>query len=103
MKHVTILIAAATFACGAGAAFAEERDWRDEAVDVYVDHLQPSVRIQVKKHAAEGVKSLARYMERTRPYHRLWFDDVTQPREAITALDPKVAERQFRKHAMEYR
>jgi hypothetical protein len=67
MKASAIICAAATFLFAGTTALASERE---EPVAVNVDHLQAKVAAEVKKHADEGERALARYMERTRPYHR---------------------------------
>lgn len=100
MKRITMILASAALAFGSAGALAGDLD---SPVAVNVDHLQPRVAAQVEKHAAEGYRSLARYMERTRPYHRLWFDDVTRPKAETMPLDRKVASRDIRKHATEWR
>ena len=97
-SSMILTLAAFAFAANAGASTG-----LDDPVAVNVDHLQPRVAAEVEKHAAAGYKSLARYMERTRAIHRLWFDDVTQPKSEAAPLDRKVASREFRKHAIEYR
>lgn len=99
MKRFSLTLASAAFALTYSAAFASEPE---TPVAVNVTHLQPHVARQVIKHAEEGYRSLARYMERTRPYHRLWFDDVMRPQREVEPLDEKIASRQFRKHAAEW-
>lgn len=98
MKRGLILIALGAITFGANAA-----ESSNAPIAVNVDHLQPRLAAEVEKHAAQGEKALARYMERTRFVNRLWFDDVTQPRSEAPALERKVAMREFRKHAIEYR
>ena len=93
------LIAAGAFFLATGTAYASN----EEPVIVNVDHLQPRLAAEIEKQAAQGEKALARYMERTRFMHRLWFDDVTRPKSETPQLDRKVAIREFRKHANEYR
>lgn len=77
-------------------------DARDAPVAVYVDGLQRNVAAQVVKHAQQGQRSLARYLERVRPYQRLAYEDVTRPPQHAThsiATPP----REFRKHAWQWR
>jgi hypothetical protein len=99
MKRISLTLGSAAFAFGCSAALATEPE---TPVAVDVSHLQPHVADQVIKHAGEGYRSLARYMERTRPYHRLWFDDVMRPQREVAPLDEKIASRPFRKHATEW-
>src|SRR5688500_12871075 len=49
----------------------------DAPVVVNVEGLQPRIAAQVQKHAAEGERSLARYLERVRPYQRLSYDELS--------------------------
>ena len=101
MRTHTIACAAAAFLFAGSTAIASERD---QPVAVNVDHLQPKVAQEVQKHAAEGARSLARYMERTRPYQRLWFDDVMRPRsESMLIARADTEPRVYRKHAIEWR
>ena len=98
--HAIACVAAALLLSGTTAIASE----RDQPVAVNVDHLQSKVAQEVRKHAAEGSRSLARYMERTRPYQRLWFDDVMRPRSdamLVARVDTDV--RVYRKHAIEWR
>ena len=95
----TIACAAAALLFSGGSALASERD---APVAVNVDHLPAKVAREVTRHAGEGYRSLARYMERTRPYHRLWFDDVARPR-AEPVVIARAEPREFRKHAIEWR
>lgn len=101
MKTSAIACAAAALLFAGSTALASERE---ESVAVNVDHLQPKVAGEVMKHAEEGYRSLARYMERTRPYHRLWFDDVMRSRtETIVIARASGEPREYRKHAIEWR
>ena len=101
MKTSAIACAAAALLFAGSTAIASEPE---APVAVNVDHLQPKIAREVTKHAEEGYRSLARYMERTRPYQRLWFDDVTRPRDepmAIARADGGT--RVYRRHAIEWR
>lgn len=101
MKTPAIACAAAAFLFAGGTALASERE---APVAVNVDHLQPKVAREVARHAEEGYRALARYMERTRPYQRLWFDDVMRPRsEAMLIARVDTEPRAYRKHAIEWR
>ena len=100
MKRLSMLFAAVALALGTGGALAHDLD---TPVEVNVEHLQPRLAAQVEKHAAEGYKSLARFMERTRFMHRLWFDDVVRPKRETTPLDRTVVAKDYRKHAIEWR
>lgn len=98
MKRAVAILALAGTALAAQAAEAG----RGELV-LYTDHLRPSVAAEVERHAAQGMKALARYMERTRIIHGLWFDDVLRERDEREPIARKVAQREFRKHATEWR
>ena len=100
MKPSAIVCAAAAFLFAGSTALASERE---QPVAVNVDHLQSKVAAEVTRHAEEGYRSLARYMERTRPYHRLWFDDVTRPRAETIVIARAGEAREYRKHATEWR
>ena len=76
-----------------GAAFAEP-------VAVNVQNLQPRLAAEVEKHAQEGEKSLARYLERVRPYQHLSVEDVTRPADTREPLAAKG--REYRKHAADW-
>ena len=99
MKTTAIACAAAALVFTGSAALASERE---TPVAVNVDQLQAKVAREVTRHAEEGQRALARYLERTRPYHRLWFDDVTRPREEPVVI-ARGEPRDFRKHAVEWR
>ena len=73
----------------------------DAPVAVNVEGLQPRVAAQVLKHAAEGERSLARYLERVRPYQRLSYDELSRPH-AEKPQSPVAAKRDFRKHAKDW-
>ena len=73
----------------------------DAPVAVNVEGLQPRVAAQVMKHAAEGERSLARYLERVRPYQRLSYDELSRPA-AQRPSEPVAAKREFRKHAKDW-
>lgn len=100
MKRISMWIASAALALGSGCALAM---YDDQPVAVNVDHLQAKVAAEVRKHAAEGDRALARYMERTRAIHRLWFDDVTRAGTDREPLDGKAPQRHYRRHAGEWR
>jgi hypothetical protein len=75
----------------------------EPAVMVNASHLQPSVRAEVEKHAAQGMTSLRRYLESTRKQHGLWIDDVTRMpdgREMVTINDPN---KEYKKHAKDWK
>lgn len=99
-RRPSLLFAAVALALGTGGALADDLD---TPVEVNVEHLQPRLAADVERHAAEGYKSLARFMERTRFVHRLWFDDVVRPKRDTAPLDRTVAARDYRKHAIEWR
>ena len=90
MKRVSIAAAAVLFS---GAAFAEP-------VYINTQNLQPKIAAEVARHAQEGEKSLARYLERVRPYQRLSFEDVTRPEDTREPLAQK--RRDYRKHAADW-
>lgn len=73
----------------------------DAPVAVNVEGLQPHVAAQVLKHAEQGERSLARYLERVRPYQRLSYDELARPR-AEPLQSPVAAKRKFRKHAKDW-
>lgn len=73
----------------------------DAPLAVNVEGLQPRVAAQVIKHAQEGERSLARYLERVRPYQRLSYDELARPA-AEQPQGPVAAKREFRKHAAEW-
>jgi hypothetical protein len=56
---------------------------------------------QVMQHAAEGERSLARYLERVRPYQRLSYDELSRPL-AEKSQSPVAAKGEFRKHAKDW-
>lgn len=70
-------------------------------VAVNVEGLQPRVAAQVIKHAEQGERALARYLERVRPYQRLSYDELSRPR-AQPLQAPVAAKREFRKHAKDW-
>jgi hypothetical protein len=70
-------------------------------VAVNVEGLQPRIAAQVEKHAAEGERSLARYLERVRPYQRLSYDELSR-RRAEPPQSPVAAKRDFRRHAKDW-
>ena len=73
----------------------------DAPVAVNVDGLNPAIAAKVIENAKLGERALARYLERTRPYHQLTLQDVIAPRvEAPNArFDP---EREYRRHARDW-
>ena len=73
----------------------------DPPVAVNVEGLQPHVAAQVMKHAAQGERSLARYLERVRPYQRLSYDELSRPA-AEQPQSAVAAKRDFRKHAKDW-
>ena len=73
----------------------------DAPVAVNVEGLQPRVAAEVVKHAEQGERALARYLERVRPYQRLSYDELARPR-AEAPLAPVAAKREFRKHAKDW-
>ena len=75
MKRTFILGATAALLF-TGNAYAGERE---APVAVNVTNLQPHIAAQVQKHAAEGMTSLARYLERVRKGQQLSVEDVMQP------------------------
>ena len=103
MECMIVKYAFASLALAAACTVPAVAQAAEDRITVNVDHLQPRLAAEVEKHAAQGEKALARYMERTRLMHRLWFDDVTRARPEAPALDRKVAMREYRKHAIEYR
>lgn len=72
----------------------------DAPVAVNVDGLTPNIAAKVAWHAQQGEKSLAKYLERVRPYQRLTLEDVTTPR----AETPQAAikPREYRRHARDW-
>ena len=86
------LLIASLALLGSGAALAEP-------VAVNVQNLQPKIAAEVVKHAQDGEKSLARYLERVRPYQRLSFEDVTRPADQ---REPLTQRREYRKHAADW-
>src|SRR5688500_18287740 len=94
MKNARVAaLAAALFV--SGSVFAG-----DAPVAVNVDNLQSKVAKDVLKHAQEGERSLARYLERVRPYQRLSYDELARPaaEPAAHAFKP----REYRKHAKDW-
>ena len=73
----------------------------DAAVAVNVEGLQPKVAADVLRHAQQGERALARYLERVRPYQRLSYDELARPR-AEPATNAVAAKREFRKHAKDW-
>lgn len=96
-RALAIVAIAALFSINASAG-----DSRDAPVAVNTDGLTPNIAAQVTKHAAQGERALARYLETVRPYHQVTLQDVTQPRAAQpqAKFDP---EREYRRHAHQYR
>jgi hypothetical protein len=70
-------------------------------VAVNVEGLQPRVAAQVIKHAQQGEPSLARYLERVRPYQRLSYDELSRP-VAEAPQSAVAAKREFRRHAKDW-
>ena len=73
----------------------------EPAVDVNVEGLQSKVAADVLKHAEQGERALARYLERVRPYQRLSYDELSRPR-AEPVQASVAAKREFRKHAKDW-
>lgn len=93
------------FAVGALAALfsinASAVDSRDGPVAVNTDGLTANIAAQVEKHAAQGERALARYLETVRPYRQVTLHDVTQPR--AEPSDQKFnPEREYKRHAREW-
>ena len=73
----------------------------DPPVAVNVEGLQPRVAAQVVKHAEQGERALARYLERVRPYQRLSYDELSRPA-SEAPQSPAAGRREFRKHAKDW-
>ena len=96
MKLSTIQALAAFAALSLGSAFAQE-----SPVPVNTSALEPGVAEQVRKHANEGLTSLAKYLERTRKENRLTIEDVTRPPVSYEPIsDPS---KEYKKHANEWK
>jgi hypothetical protein len=92
---VALAVNAAAFCLPAAAA-----DVKEPPVAVYTSGLQPALAEKIEKHAAEGMTSLSRYLNRTRKEHGLTVEDVTRPPEVRTATDPDKA---YKKHATDWK
>lgn len=88
------LIAAAAL-LAAGTASANQ----DPPVAVNVQNVQPSVAAQIVKHAQDGERSLARYLERVRKTQQLSVEDVTRPADETASIAKR---REYRKHAADW-
>ena len=95
MKRITVagVLAALTLSLPAVAS--------DAPVAVNVDNLQSKVAQDVLRHAQQGERSLARYLERVRPYQRLSYDELARPaaEPAAHAFKPN---REYRRHAKDW-
>jgi hypothetical protein len=99
MDRNSIKLATAIFAL----ALSSAANAGEPAVMVNASHLQPAVRAEVEKQAAQGMTALKRYLESTRKQHGLWIDDVTRMpdgRELVTINDPN---KEYRKHAKDWK
>jgi hypothetical protein len=83
------------------ASFAFNAAAAEPPVAVNVENLQPSVAAQVQKHAQEGERALARYLERVRPYQRLAVEDVTRAK-ARSDYVASPQKREYRRHASQW-
>ena len=72
-------------------------------VKVNVSHLQPAVAAEVQKHAALGMTSLKRYLEATRKQHGLALEDVTRPEDMRKASDITPPNKDYKKHAKDWK
>ena len=72
-------------------------------VKVNVSHLQPSVAAEVQRHAAQGMTSLKRYLEATRKQHGLALEDVTRPDDMRKASDITPPNKDYKKHAKDWK
>jgi hypothetical protein len=97
MKATRIAAALAAFS----ASFAFNAAAAEPPVAVNVEGLQPSVAAQVQKHAQDGERALARYLERVRPYQRLSYDDVTRVK-AESGYTAQTQKKEFRRHASQW-
>ena len=73
----------------------------DAPVAVNVENLQSKVAKDVLRHAQEGERSLARYLERVRPYQRLSYDELARPATEPSAHVFK-PNREYRRHAKDW-
>lgn len=99
MDRNTMLIVPAIFALTLSASvYASE-----PPVKVNVSHLQPAVAAEVQKHAAMGMTSLKRYLEATRKQHGLALEDVTRPEDMRKASDITPPNKDYKKHAKDWK
>lgn len=83
-----------------GAALAAEPE---TPVDVAVEGLQPRVAAEVRKHAAQGMTALNRYLVRTQKQHGLALEDVVKKPAAQAAADGPMAPKEYRRYATDWR
>ena len=99
MDRNSMLIVPAIFALTLSASvYANE-----PPVKVNVSHLQPAVAAEVQKHAAMGMTSLKRYLEATRKQHGLALEDVTRPEDMRKASDITPPNKDYKKHAKDWK
>lgn len=98
MARNSTLVALALFA--ASASF--EAAAREEPVKVNVEGLSPAVAAEVKKHAAEGITSLNRYLWNTQMKHGLTLADVTRPDSEPREPNPN-PNKEYKKHAADWK
>ena len=98
MIRVSMIVALAVSAAALSLPVAAEV--REAPVAVYTNGLQPALAQKIEKHAAEGMTSLSRYLNRTRKEHGLTVEDVTRPPEVRTAIPPP--EKEYKKHAADW-
>lgn len=90
----------AALALSAFAASAAASDSRDPPVPVDTTGLLPNLSAKIEKHAAEGLRSLSRYLAHTRKYHNLVTEDVVKEPAAAGAM---FGEKEYKRHAHEWK
>jgi hypothetical protein len=90
----------AALALSAFAASASASDMRDPPVPVDTTGLLPNLSAGIQKHAAEGLRSLSRYLAIHRKYHNLVTEDVVkEPAERGASF----GEKEYKRHAQEWK
>lgn len=97
MDRSTLIVSLALFA-----AISLDAAAREEPVKVNVKGLPPAIAEDVKKHAAEGITSLNRYLWNTQMKHGLTLADVTREEEPARAPNPN-PDKEYKKHAADWK
>ena len=96
MKRTTMHALALIATLSIGPALAQEAP-----VAINTSGLEPNVAEQVRKHAAEGMTSLQKYLERTRKENRLTIEDVTRAPVSFEPItDPN---KEYKLHANDWK